>query len=128
MRYRRASRTCDDSWLAAAAAAIALVPAAAAGSPNVALDDPVYDAIDQRALAGDTPARGGVAPLTETRVSEFVGDGEAAPDGAWPRPIDRGALRVERAAYVAGARRINAVVRAVVVWRPSARAATSGIR
>jgi hypothetical protein len=35
---------------------------------------------------------------------------------------------VERAAYVAGARRINAVVRAVVVWRPSARTATSGIR
>jgi hypothetical protein len=31
---------------------------------------------------------------------------------------------VERAAYVSGARRINAVVRAVVVWRPSAKSAT----
>jgi hypothetical protein len=81
------------------AAATALVPAAAAGSPNVAQDDPVYDAIDQRALAGDGEAAlaGGVAPLTETRVHELVGDGEAAPDGAWLRPIDRAALRVEAA-------------------------------
>jgi hypothetical protein len=80
------------------AAAIVLGPAGAVGSPGVPLDDPVYDALDPRALAGELPPfRGGLVPLTEARVRELGGDAPAAPDGAWLRPIERAALRIDAA-------------------------------
>ena len=75
-----------------------LGPAGAVGSPGVPLDDPVYDALDPRALAGELPPfRGGLVPLTEARVRELGGDAPAAPDGAWLRPIERAALRIDAA-------------------------------
>ena len=71
---------------------------AAAGSPNVPLDDPAYDALDQRELAGELPPyRGGLVPLTEARVGELGGDAPAPPDGVWLRPIERAALRIDAA-------------------------------
>lgn len=64
----------------------------AAASPNASLDDPVYDALDQRALAGTVPLfRGGFAPLTEARVDELLGT-HTVPDGWWITPIARAAL------------------------------------
>ncbi|HEY0477134.1 MAG TPA: capsule assembly Wzi family protein [Kofleriaceae bacterium] len=78
------------------AAAIALAAAPSAGSPNISLDDPVYDELDQRELAGVLPPfRGGLAPLTEGRVHELAPETPALPAGWWIRPIARAALRVE---------------------------------
>jgi hypothetical protein len=64
----------------------------------VPLDDPVYDALDQRQLAGELPPfRGGLVPLTEARVGELGGEAPAVPDGVWLRPVERAALRLEAA-------------------------------
>jgi hypothetical protein len=80
------------------AAAMALTAASSSASPNVSLDDPVYDQLDQLELAGVLPLfRGGVAPLTEARVHELVHEAPALPDGWWLRPIARAALRVDGA-------------------------------
>ncbi len=58
----------------------------------------MYDALDQRELAGELPPfRGGLVPLTEARVCELGGDAPAAPDGAWIRPIERAAFRIDAA-------------------------------
>jgi hypothetical protein len=89
------SRSYPARWFAAA---IALAAAPADASPNVSLDDPVYDRLDQLELAGVLPAfRGGLAPLTEERVHELLPDVPALPDGWWIRPIERAALRVDAA-------------------------------
>jgi hypothetical protein len=78
------------------AAAITLAAAPSVASPNVSLDDPVYDRLDQLALAGALPLfRGGLAPLTEARVHELVPDVPALPTGWWIRPIERAALRID---------------------------------
>ncbi len=78
------------------AAAIALVAARVTASPNVSLDDPVYDELDQRELAGALPVfRGGLAPLTEARIHELASDAPALPAGWWLRPIARAALRID---------------------------------
>jgi hypothetical protein len=80
-------------WLAAA---LALAAAPSDASPNVSLDDPIYDQLDQRALAGGVPPfRGGLAPLTEARVHELVRDAPGLPTGWWIHPIERAALRVD---------------------------------
>lgn len=64
----------------------------------MALDDPAYDQLDRRELAGElVPYSGGLEPLSEARVRELGGDAPVAPDGAWLRPIERAALRVEAA-------------------------------
>jgi hypothetical protein len=71
--------------------AVLVLAAPVAASPNVSLDDPVYDELDQRALAGDISLfRGGFAPLTEARVAEILG--RPTPDGWWIAPIERAAL------------------------------------
>lgn len=92
--------------------AIALAPAVSRGSPNVALDDPVYDQLDQLALAGELPLyRGGLAPLSDDRVHELVPDAAVpeSPSAGWVRPIERAALRLdavdEAARYYATAAR-----------------------
>lgn len=73
--------------------AIAAVPVDA--SPNVPLDDPVYDQLDQLELAGAHPrSRGGLAPLTEARVQEVLGGPPTLPGGWWFLPITRAALHV----------------------------------
>jgi len=80
-------------WLAAA---IALAAAPAGASPNVPLDDPVYDELDQLELAGVVPVfRGGLAPLTCARVHELMREAPEPPAGWWIRPIERAALRVD---------------------------------
>jgi len=77
------------------AAVITLTTVSSGASPNVPLDDPVYDQLDQLALAGILPPfRGGLVPLTEARVHELVRDAPAVPAGWWIRPIERAALRV----------------------------------
>jgi hypothetical protein len=77
----------------AAASALAAPPSGA--SPNVSLDDPAYDQLDQLELAGALPAfRGGLAPLTRARLHELVPDAPALPRGWWIRAIERAALRV----------------------------------
>jgi hypothetical protein len=78
------------------AATIAFAAASSGASPNVSLDDPVYDQLDQLELAGMLPPfRGGLAPLTEARVHELVREAPAVPTGWWIRPIERAALRVD---------------------------------
>lgn len=78
------------------AAALALPAAPAAGSPNVSLDDPVYDLLDQLELAGVVPAfRGGLAPLTRARIHELVSEAPPLPAGWWVDPVERAALRVD---------------------------------
>lgn len=80
----------------AAAGALAAAPSGA--SPNVSLDDPVYDQLDQLELAGALPLfRGGLVPLTEARLHELVPDAPALPPGWWIRPIERAALRATAA-------------------------------
>jgi hypothetical protein len=77
----------------ALAAAISIAAPPAAGSPEVPLDDPVYDALDQRELTGALPGfRGGLAPLTEARVHELLGAPPAPSTGWWFQPIERAAL------------------------------------
>lgn len=79
----------------ALATAIVIAAAPVDASPNVPLDDPVYDQLDQRELAGARPrARGGLAPLTEARVQEVLGEAPTRPGGWWLRPITRAALHV----------------------------------
>jgi len=78
------------------AAAVAFAATSVSASPNVSLDDPVYDQLDQLALAGASPAfRGGLAPLTEARVHELVPGAPALPAGWWLRPIERAAVRID---------------------------------
>ena len=73
--------------------AILIAAAPVAASPNVSLDDPVYDDLDQRVLAGELPLyRGGLEPLTEARVAEVLGRPSTLPDGWWVAPIERAAL------------------------------------
>jgi hypothetical protein len=75
---------------------LAAASTGAGASPSVSLDDPVYDQLDQLALAGMLPPfRGGLVPLTEARVHELVPEAPAVPTGWWIRPIERAALRVE---------------------------------
>jgi hypothetical protein len=75
-----------------------LAPATAVGSPNVPLDDPVYDLLDHLELAGALPPfRGGLVPLTEARVHELLSEAPAPPAGWWVRPIERAALRIDAA-------------------------------
>lgn len=82
-------------WLAAA---IAFAASPAGASPNVPLDDPVYDQLDQLELAGVLPVfRGGLVPLTEARVHELARDAPELPTGWWIRPIERAAVRVDAA-------------------------------
>jgi hypothetical protein len=76
------------------AAASALAAAPSRASPNVPLDDPAYDQLDQLALVGALPPfRGGFVPLTEARLHELAPDAPALPAGWWIRPIGRAALR-----------------------------------
>jgi hypothetical protein len=78
------------------AGALALPAAPVAGSPNVSLDDPVYDELDQRELAGELPAfRGGLAPLTRARIHEVLPEAPAVPAGWWVHPVERAALRLD---------------------------------
>lgn len=78
------------------ATAIVLAAAPSSASPNVSVDDPVYEEIDQLELAGALMGfRGGLAPLTEARVHELLPGAPALPSAWWLRPIARGALRVE---------------------------------
>jgi hypothetical protein len=80
-------------WLAAA---IPLVAAPATASPNVPVDDPVYDQLDQRELTGELPPFcGGLLPLTEARIHELVPEAPPVPPGWWLRPIERAALRID---------------------------------
>ncbi len=77
-------------------AAIALVAVPAGASPNVSLDDPVYDRLDQLELAGVLPPfRGGLVPLTQARVHALVREPVALPAGWWIQPVARAALRVD---------------------------------
>jgi hypothetical protein len=95
MRYRLAvwSRR-GLVWWFAGALALRMEPAAA--SPNVALDDPVYDRLDQLELEGVLPSfRGGLAPLTRARIHELVPDAPAVPDGWWIDPVERAALHID---------------------------------
>jgi hypothetical protein len=86
-----ALRSAISPRLLALSIVIAASPVAA--SPNVSLDDPVYDQLDQRELAGEiAPFRGGFAPLTFARVQEILADAPALPRGWWWRPISRAAL------------------------------------
>lgn len=81
------------------AAVMALAASPASASPNVPLDDPVYDRLDQLELAGVLPPfRGGLAPLTEARVHELLPDAPELPGRWWLRPIARAAIRVDAAA------------------------------
>jgi hypothetical protein len=78
------------------AAVILLAPVPTVGSPNVPLDDPVYDLLDQLELAGALPSfRGGLVPLTEARVHELLPEAPAPPAGWWVQPIERAALRID---------------------------------
>jgi hypothetical protein len=80
------------------AAAITLVAVPSGASPNVSLDDPVYDQLELLELAGVlSPFRGGLAPLTEARVHELVHEAPAVPSSWWVRPLARAALRVDAA-------------------------------
>jgi hypothetical protein len=82
------------AWITAAAIAVAATSSGA--SPNVPLDDPMYDQLDQLVLAGVLPPfRGGLLPLTEARVHELVPESPALPPGWWIAPIERAALRVD---------------------------------
>jgi hypothetical protein len=93
-RIRDSSRTLARGL----AAAIALAAAPADASPNVPLDDPVYDQLDQQELAGALPPfRGGLVPLTEARVHELLPEVPALPTGWWIRPIERAAIRIDAA-------------------------------
>src|SRR6185436_7300208 len=110
----RARRTPTRSVVAVMTSAITAVMilaiATARASPNVPLDDPLYDELDQRELAGELPLfRGGFAPLTQARVHELAPDAPAPPAGWWLRPIERAALRV--AAVREAARAYSTVVR-----------------
>lgn len=74
------------------ALALALESAAEA-SPNVPLDDPAYTELDQLDLSGNLgPYAGGVAPLTETRVRELLGQ-PALASTFWSRAVERATLR-----------------------------------
>lgn len=76
------------------AAAITVAGPPAGAAPNVPIDDPVYEQLDQLALTGDLPLfRGGLAPLTEARVRELSPDAPELPTGVWLRPLERAALR-----------------------------------
>jgi hypothetical protein len=89
-RIARARRTTGG-----AALAIALLAAPAAASPNVPLDDPVYDELDQLELAAALPLfRGGLVPLTEARIRELA-QGPDIPGDWWIEPIERVALRID---------------------------------
>lgn len=75
------------------AAALALAAPSVDASPNVPLDDPVHDELDLRELAGELPPfRGGLAPLTESRIHELSGTRPADMVGAWFVPIQRASL------------------------------------
>jgi Capsule assembly protein Wzi len=81
-----------------AALAIAVLAAPATASPNVPLDDPVYDQLDQLDLAGMLPLfHGGLVPLTEARVHELLPDAPTVPTGWWIAPIERAALHIDAA-------------------------------
>ena len=83
---------------------LVLAAAPSGASPNVSLDDPVYDQLDQLELAGVlAPFRGGLMPLTWARVHELVREAPALPDGWWIRPVERAALRVDAAGDAARA-------------------------
>lgn len=62
---------------------------AAGASPEVSLDDPVYDELARLdALRQIVPYEGGVAPLTEARIRELLGM-PRRPSTWWLRPLAR---------------------------------------
>ena len=72
----------------------------ASASPNLSLDEPVYETLEQLYLHGKIPPYlGGFAPITEWRARQLLrGAGFAVPDeptGWWGHPIDRVALIVD---------------------------------
>ncbi len=76
------------------AAVVAAVGAPASAAPNVPVDDPVYDQLDQLELTDALPLfRGGLVPLTAARVHELMSGAPALPTGVWLRPLERAALR-----------------------------------
>jgi hypothetical protein len=70
-------------------------------SPNVALDDPVYERLARMRALGDLPAyAGGLFPLTERRVRELLPASDTSLArltlrGFWLRPIDRLTGRID---------------------------------
>ena len=84
--------------LAGLAVAAALSAATIAhASPNLSLDEPVYEELEQLQLHGDLPPYlGGFRPLTEWRARRLLRSaGIAVPDepsGWWLNPVDRAAL------------------------------------
>jgi len=65
----------------------------AAASPNIDLDDPIYqDLATRRALGQLGPYLGGFAPLTDARVRELLHE-PALPDVWWVSPLRRGIVR-----------------------------------
>src|SRR5437868_420740 len=77
----------------------ALLSAAAAASPNVPLEDPVYEQLARLRADGKLPAYlGGAGPLTEAEVQRLLSLAGAPPDslllspemtGFWARPANR---------------------------------------
>jgi hypothetical protein len=67
---------------------VAVTPAAVA-SPNVELDEPVYEELARRYARGELPPYdGGLRPLTEMRVRELRGL-PRLPDAFWIAPVSR---------------------------------------
>src|SRR5262245_38629404 len=79
-----------------AAMMVALASAPSVASPNISLDDPVYEQLEQLELTGVLVGfRGGLAPLTEAGIHEPMPQAPAMPSEWWVRPIARAALRVD---------------------------------
>ena len=77
--------------------ALVALTATAQASPNLSLDEPIYEELEQLQLHGDLPLYlGGFKPLTEWRARRLLRSiGVAVPDeptGWWVNPIDRATL------------------------------------
>jgi len=83
----------------AIAAIVVLVAAPAVASPNVSLDDPIYDRLAALRARGELSSYlGGFRPLTWRRAHALLvaagGSDQEPPPGWWVAPVERAAARV----------------------------------
>jgi hypothetical protein len=73
---------------------VALCASAASASPNIPLDDPIYDVLARlRALGELRVSDGGFRPVTDARGRALIGD-RTSHDGVWLAPLRFSRIRL----------------------------------